>query len=283
MNFNPTQKGVRVKFTDLKHEFDVRADGTVDENAAVDMALLGKIANTVVFRDLVTLDGRTGAVAQLIRDNTIGDPDATILVDILDFAYSKLSSSQKAEAQAEALRRNYPTREGFRRLATDADCIQGIENLIHLGRTKTQIAELMPFLGSRFVRQYDLAKNTITQQKIAMARQLMKDEHLTDLEAAKRVGLDSSEGIVSTTRTHDKAFNALKKKQAAIQKAVAAVTRYATTRLDLLRGGKASGKVIEQLLANDTKQLARLTRVHGSARERVSKELEKYIPSYHVR
>lgn len=282
IDFEAKQKNVPVAFSELRDEFDVRADGTVDQGAAEEMALRGKIINSVITQDNVYLDGRTGAVGQLVQADTLGTPGAIVLCDVLGFRYDRLTNAQKAEFHAESLRRNHPT-GGYRRIATDEDCIKTIEGMIRLGQTKAKIQELLPYLGSRFNRQFDNANNTVIQQKLVQARQLMKDEHLTDLEAAKRVGLRSAEGIVNTTRVHDKAFNAMKKKQAAITKAVTAVGNYATARVKALREGKTSGKVIEQLVANDTKQLVRLTRVHESATQRVTRELQNYIPGYHLR
>ena len=284
LNFEPTKKDVSVLLNKTRQQFDVRTDGSTDMEAAEEMAKADRIANSVVTLDWVYLDGRTGALAQAIKQAALGSPDVLITVDVLGFKYDTLTNSEKREFQAEALRRNYAAK-GFRRYATDEDCILTITNMIRLGGTKAQIKANMPYLGSRFSRQYDVAKTTVINRKIAEARQLMHDNpRLNAEQAAKQVGLESPEGIVPMQGTpRDKTFHELKAKQAAIAKAVAQVAKYATQRLTWLREGKISGLTVNRLLDHETKQVCKLVKTHENAKTRVEKEVAAVIPGFHTK
>jgi hypothetical protein len=284
LNFTVVRKGVSILATQGRHEFDVRTDGSVDMSSAEEMVSLGRISNSVVTTDYVFLDGRTGGVAQQIKSGTLGLPESLIVVDVLGFKYDTLNNTDKREFQAEALRRNFPVK-GFRRFATDEDCILAIVNMLNFGSTKAQIAIALDFLGARFGRQYDIAKTTVVNRKIAQARGLMADNPRMNAEdAARKVGLDSPEGIIPQQGApRDKTFHELKAKQAAIAKAITQVQKYAKDRLQWLRDGKISGLTINRLLDHETKQVCKLVKTHDDAKLRVEKEVAAVIPGFHTK
>ena len=290
MKFNPTKFSVKVAYKLLRDEFDVRVDGSISMEAAEEIAKAGSIRNPVVTNDWVFLDGRTGALGQLIANETIGTAAELCTVDVLPYAYDDLSNAEKAEFYAEALKRNFS--RVYRRLATEDDCVKVISDLIDMKRTKSQwpskaeIKDLVSFLGSRFESQYTIAKNMVTQRLISQARQLMKeDSSLSPLNAAKKVGLPNADGIIQTQgkAARDKTFNELKKKQAILTRAIAAIAQYATRRIQRLQDGTVSGLTVSRLLEYETKQMDKLVKTHESAKDRVTKVLRQTVPSFHTK
>jgi hypothetical protein len=285
MDFEKGIKTARVLYSALNHEFDVRADGAIDESAAAEMAK-GKFDNPLVTADLVVIDGRTAALAQLLKAGMPSDDKAYVEVDMLPFRYSTLSQSERSKLMAFSLQRNFSQR--YRRFSTEEDVVSTISQVIRgywPNVRKTAIQELFPFLGSRFSALYDNALNAVRQQKISQARAIMKDPNINTAQAAKMVGLPTTDGIIQTkgTGVRDKTFNEMKEKQAAVQRAVTFVKNYADSRLKLLREGRISGLTVKRLYDHEDKQVNKLNKIYDDAKRRVEKELVEYIPGYHTK
>jgi hypothetical protein len=288
VNFEIQKENIAIQFDLLRHEFDVRADGAVDHRAAEELIKSGKFSNPVVTKDLVVVDGRTSIEAQAMTDANYGSGKELIRVDVLSFNYDSLSEPDKAVVQAEALRRNYAPKGVYRRFATEDDCVVAVSQVIRLGVKKPEIKKLFSYLESaRFEHIYDNANNTVMQQKIAQARQLIKasDGDMSPAQAAKKVGLSSVDGIVPTQGqgVRDKTFNELKSKQAALTRAITAVKNYADQRIKLLREGRASGLTVNRLLDHESKQVVKINKAHKDSKQRVEKELQQIIPNFHTK
>ena len=283
LDFTIKQKGVSVAYGILEDKEDVRAIGTIDDQAAEEMVLTDRIANSIVTQDNIYLDGRTGAYAQTIKQGKPGDKECLVKVDYLGFNYSDLNKNQRLEFRVEALKRNCPT-NGYRRFSVNEDYVYMLERSILEKWSKKDLKENFYFIKN-FDKVYNEAKATVTQRKISEARQLLRENKTLSIDqAAKMVGLDSTDGIiVQDGKFRDKTINELRDKQSAIKKACNSTSLYYSHNLRDLRAGRMSGLTANRWADWMYKQLKRLEKVNEDGRSRLLKEVAAVIPKFHTK
>jgi hypothetical protein len=186
---------------------------------------------------------------------------------MLPFAYEDLNPPERAQFTAWALKQNSPSREGYREFYTTEHVTLVIRGFLKDGFERTQIRELLRDVNSsQFNVAFRSADESYTQSVIYATQKRMREEDLTPKQAAKTLSSDALRqkflkkvggGSGPRPKPHSGAKSIIDK-QAAIDKAYAAVGGYNDTLFTRLGEPGYSVAIVQKVLATHRQTLKQL-------------------------